>query len=549
MSAERARHFGCRGGAWLLALWLALAAGAGAWPAAAAAAPEPAQVGELLRRAAEQLRSTGRMEVAGQPLRSATALPRLYEQRGFTLLWTVPANREAMLGEIAAASGDGLDPADYHFQVLRRMQTAREQAPDDPALAVAADLLFTDALVRLAAHLAHGKLDAETLAPRWDVEGPLRGEPAATVLTRIATGNALAIQLAELRPVQPAYGRLKSLLARYRIAVEQGGWPEIGSGRVLQEGMEDPRVPLLRRRLADTGDFGGVVVDSPRFEPALADALRSFQARRGLEPDGVFGPATRRAINVSAAELVAQLQVNLERARWLLGDVRGRFLVADPAGGRVMLLENSEPTVSLAAEFAPALASLPAQRGELRYFVVNPDWVLPPALARAQVAPLAQRSPARLEAMGIRLLNRDGTPRAPAAVDWSRAGDVVVQQLPGPGSFLGGFRFPAGPRPELFLHGAPTAPGATLAGSVRVEDPGALAFGLASPEAAWDAAEVRAALASGSPRTFVLPRPVPVLFAPWTAWADSEGRLSLRPGLEARDAAIRAGLARRAAQD
>nr|WP_240901149.1 peptidoglycan-binding protein [Thioalkalivibrio sp. XN8] len=488
------------------------------------------------------------MEVAGQPVLSAATLPQLYEQRGFTLLWTVPANREAMLGEIAAASGDGLDPADYHFQVLRRMQTAREQAPDDPALAVAADLLFSDALVRLAAHLAHGKLDAETLAPRWDADRPLRGEPAATVLTRIATGNALAVQLAELRPVQPLYGRLKSMLARYRLAEEQGGWPEIGSGPVLQEGMEDPRVPLLRRRLAETGDFDGVVVDSPRFEPALAAALRSFQARRGLEADGMFGPATRRAINLPAAEMVNRLRVNLERARWLLSEVRGRFLVVDPAGARVLLLDNSEPTVSLAAEFAPALAALPALRGELRYFVVNPDWVLPPALVRGQVGPLARRSPARLEAMGIRLLNRDGTARAPAAVNWT-AGDMVVQQLPGPGSFLGGFRFPAGPRPEVFLHGAATASGESLPGSVRLDDPGSLAFGLASPEAAWDASEVRAALESGSPRTFVLPRPVPVLFAPWTAWADNAGQLFLRPGYEERDAAIAAGLARRAAQD
>lgn len=528
---------------------LVVALGAlGAW-APASAAPDAAQAGELLRRAAEQLRSTGRMEVAGQPLRSSSTLPQLYEQRGFTLLWTQPANREAMLGEIAAASGDGLDPADYHFSVLRRMQAAREQAPDDPALAVAADLLFTDALVRLAAHLAHGKLDLETLAPRWDVAGPLRGEPAPVALTRIATGNAFAIQLAELRPVQPLYGRLKSMLARYRLAVEQGGWPQIGGGPVLQEGMEDPRVPLLRRRLAETGDYAGVVVDSPWFEPALALALREFQARHGLEPDGLFGPATRRALNVPAAALADRLRVNLERARWLLADVRGRFLVADPAGARVLLLDNSEPTLSLAADFAPGLATLPAMRGELRYFVVNPDWVLPPVLARSQVAPLARRAPGRLEALGIRLLNRDGMPRAVSAVDWSRADEVVVQQLPGPGSFLGGFRFPASARPELFLHGTPVQPGATLAGSVRLTDPGALATGLAAPGGAWEAAEVGPALASGEPRTFVLSRPVPVLLAPWTAWVDSAGRLLLRSGYEQRDAAILAGLARRATQD
>jgi murein L,D-transpeptidase YcbB/YkuD len=528
-------------------LWLLLLACG--WAQPLLAQPDPVEVGELLRRAAEQMRSTGRMEVAGQPLWSADTLPQLYEQRGFSLLWTAPANREAMLGEIAAMSGEGLEPADYHFDVLRRLQAERVQAAADARLAVASDLLFSDALIRLAAHLVHGKLDPVTLVPRWDVDGTLRGEPPATVLARIATGNALAIQLGELRPVQPLYGRLKSALARFRLAAEQGGWPEIGPGGVLQEGMEDPRVPLLRRRLAETGDFVGVVVDSPRFEPALAAALRSYQARRGLEPDGVFGPASRRALNVPAAALVDELRVNLERARWLLGDVRGRFLLLDPAGRRVVLMDNSEASVTLDAAFASGTRDIPPLRGELRYFVVNPDWILPPGLVRAQVAPLARRAPARLEASGLRILSRDGTPRAPASVNWDDPADVIVQQLPGPGSFLGAFRFPTGSGQGIFLHGAPAEPARGIAGSVRLEDPGALAAGLASPGAAWDAAAVSAALAAGGPQTFVLPRPVPVLYAPWTAWVDRDGGLHLRNGHEERDAAIAAGLARGAQRE
>ena len=528
--------------AWLLAVLL------GSWIAPLAAAPDAALVAETLRRAVEQLHVTGQVIVAGQRLRSASVLPELYQQRGFTLLWKARANEEAMLGEIAAASGDGLDPADYHFDALRALLRQRAQAPDDAALAAAADLLLSDALARLVAHLARGKLDPGTDAPRWDLEGTVRGEPVARMLTRIATGSAVAVQLGELRPVQPIYGRLKSMLARYRLAAEEGGWQQIGSGPVLQEGMDDPRIPLLRRRLAQSGDFPGIVIDSPRFEPALDAALRSFQVRHQLEADGRFGPATRRAINRPVDELMGILRANLERARWLLADVRGQLLVIDTAGRRVALLDHSAPVATFTAELAPGVAQVTPFRGELRYLVVNPDWVLPAGLVRAQVVPLARRASGRFDDLGLQVFNADGARVAPANTNWAAPEQYIVRQVPAPQSFLGDFRFPIWPRPEIFLHGG-AGMGASLPGVVRLADAAGLANQLATPEAGFTPDEVAAALAAGAPRTFSLRRPVTTIVAPWTAWVDPAGSVFFRGGHERVDADIIAGLARRTSAD
>nr|WP_240901236.1 peptidoglycan-binding protein [Thioalkalivibrio sp. XN279] len=501
-----------------------------------------------MRRSIEQLHVTGQVIVAGQRLRSARVLPELYQQRGFTLLWSTRANEEAMLGEIAAVSGDGLDPADYHFEALRELLRQRSEVPDDAALAAAADLLLSDALARLVAHLARGKLDPVTGAPRWDLEGNVRGEPAAVVLTRIATGNAVAVQLGELRPVQPIYGRLKSMLARYRLVAEQGGWPEIGGGPVLQQGMEDPRVVQLRRRLAQTGDFPGVVIDSPRFEPALEEALRAFQVRHQLEADGRFGPATRRAINRPVDELMGLLRANLERARWLLAEVRGRLLVIDLAGQQVVLLDHSDPVATFATELAPMLREMTPFRGELRYLVVNPDWVLPPELVASQVVPLARRQPGRFDELGLQVFDEYGASLSPRAADWAAPGKLIVRQLPGPRSFLGEFRFPVWPHPGVFMHGGAEAE-RSLAGAVRLADAAGLADALATPEAGFAPQQLAAALATGTAHTFSLRRPATVVLAPWTAWVDQSGHVFFRAGYERADAEIIAGLARRAGAD
>lgn len=515
-----------------------LAAGGGAW-----AAPDQAEVGETIRRTTEQLRSTGEVIVAGRKLRSAKALPEIYEARGFQLLWQSRSNMDAMLGEIAAASGDGLNPADYHFAALREALEVRRQDPDNPMAAAQADLLLTDALVRLATHFHFGKVDAATGRARWDLEGTIRGESAVALVARIAAGNSLALQLGELRPVQPLYGLFKSALARYRVIEQQGGWAPIAPGRVLQAGMEDARVLQLRRRLAMTGDFGGDVEESLRFEPALEEAVRRFQARHHLDIDGRLGPATLRSLNRPVGERIAQLRANLERARWLLGEVRGRFLVVDAAGRRIVLMANSRPVLEQGASFAAAARSAGEFRAQMRYFVVNPDWVLPPELVETQVAPLARRDPAQLKAHGLQVLDAAGQAVDPVTADWSRPTTLTVRQLPGPGSFLGELRFAVSGEPQLSLHGGPAAVGA-LPGSIRIEDPVALARALSGPPATWTLDDLATALTADAGTTMPLGRPVPVLFGSWSAWVHVNGTVYFRPGQDERDATIIAGLRR-----
>ncbi len=522
---------------------LAALLAAGCWPHFAGAAPDAAETVETLRRSVEQLQSTGRLTVAGQAVLSARTLPEIYEARGFRLLWNDAANEEALLGEIAAVGGDGLNPADYHFESLRLALERRAREPDSPAAAVAADLLLSDALVRLATHFHLGKLDPATRQPRWDLPATVRGEPGAAIVARMAAGGGLAIKLGDMRPVQPIYGRLKSVLARYRVIEQAGGWETIPSGRVLQQGMDDARVVLLRRRLAMTGDFPGIVVDSPRFEPALEEALRRYQARHQLEADGVFGPASVRALNRPVEERIDLLRANLERARWLLAEVRGRFLMLDPAGGQVVLMDNSQPIVALPAEFAPAARDAAEFRAEMRFIVVHPDWVLPQRLVETQVAPLARRTPGELGARGLQVFDQAGAELDAARADWARPAGLIVRQLPGPRSFLGVLRFPMPNPAQIFVHGGP-GEGETLPGSIRLGNPVLLARALAGPPETWTAETLGAALTGGVPRTLTLGFAVPVIYAHWSAWVEVDGIVSFRQGHERHDAPVIAGLQR-----
>src|SRR5690606_1472448 len=179
-------------------------------------------------------------------------------------------------------------------------------------------------------------------------------------------------------------------------------------------------------------------------------------------------------------------------------------------------------------------------RAHMTYLVVHPDWILPSRIVETQVAPLALRAPAQLQARGLQVFDRSGAAVAAAQADWSRAAGLVVRQLPDARSFLGVLRFPLPEVPQIFLHGGP-AEGEALPGAIRLANPVALARALAGPPAAWTEDDLAAALAAGTPRTLPLGRPLPVLQASWSAWVEADGTISFRPGLEERDARINAG--------
>src|SRR5262249_18920306 len=147
---------------------------------------------------------------------------------------------------------DGLDPRDYQLAAIEALRPTAGSSPKDTA---DLDLLLTDATIPLAYHLRFRKGDPEELDSNWNLARNLAGVDPATVLQDALDKGKLFDTLAALEPTYPFYTNLKKALADYRHIAAQGGWPTIPAGAKLQPGASDARVPLLRRRLAITGDL------------------------------------------------------------------------------------------------------------------------------------------------------------------------------------------------------------------------------------------------------------------------------------------------------
>lgn len=107
-----------------------------------------------------------------------------------------------------------------------------------------------------------------------------------------------------------------------------------------REGLEDQRVPFLRRRLAATGDLKDKSTDPMVFDEKLEQAVMNLQDRHRLHPDGAVGRKTLEALNVPVGQRIDQIRVNLERARWVLHELGGEFVLVDIAGFHVFLYQD-----------------------------------------------------------------------------------------------------------------------------------------------------------------------------------------------------------------
>jgi murein L,D-transpeptidase YcbB/YkuD len=509
------------------------------------------------------------------------ALRTFYEGRGFAPLWlggedAARGRAEALIEALRAAPGHALPAGRYDPAGLASsLERARSASPGARA---ALELALTEAYLRYARDVSSGVLEPRQVDDELHIR-PERPDPAA-LLARMAGAADPAAVLAALPPDDPDYDRLRARLPEYLRLARSGAWAEaLPEGPSLEQGDRSERVVALRRRLAAMGDLepateaaAGAGADGAQVaanevardlaglaagDPALFDeqmrgAVERFQARHGLNTDGIVGPATRAALNRDPAKRARQIAVNLERLRWLDRDPARRHIVVNLAGFEMALVEGGKRVfVSRVAVGKTPRHRTPEFSDELEHMVVNPTWFVPRSIATEEILPKLRENPDYLAERNMRLAN---SPVDPSVIDWRFVTPATfpgsIRQGPGPGNALGKvkFMFPNGH--AIYLHDTPQKhlfrkDRRTFShGCVRVQEPFELARRLLEPQVEDPAAYFRRMVESGREIYVHLEEHVPVHITYRTAWVDADGADQFRGDVYERDARVHAALKR-----
>jgi murein L,D-transpeptidase YcbB/YkuD len=494
----------------------------------------------------DNLTTSGGATVHGAEIAMTALLQEFYSRRQFQPAWLQPQVGAQLRKALADSHDDGLDPVDYHLPLLEELSSQAEASVAGAAIRGQYDILMTEALLRLGYHLSFGKVDPQSFDPQWNYGRTLAHMDVAQEIERAIAAQDVYQRIEAMKPTHRLYVGLKHELARYRDIEAHGGWPVFPSGPTVKPGMNDERLPALRQRLIATGDLeAGAASDSPVYDATTEAGVRRFQLRMGSEVDGAIGPATVRDLNVSPAQRIRQLRINLDRGRVLLQDLPTEFVVVNIAGFTVYLVHGEEIVWTARAQVGKPYRQTPTFRSEISYLVFNPTWTVPPGIIKNDILPAARRDPAAITRKGLKVIDRSGREIDPASVDWSRfsSGHIpyTLRQDAGPDNALGRVKLMF-PNPYLvYLHDTPSqglfdrADRAFSSGCVRVERALELAERVLADPVRWNRDSIERTIAGRQSQNVTLTRKIPVLLAYWTSWVDQQGLMNFRRDVYAQD--------------
>ena len=474
--------------------------------------------------------------------RFVDVVARLYASRGDGPVWLAGrslshAGRSAV-AQLLAAGDEGLVPTDYDAATLDGLARGLPHASWNAVALARFDLLLSVDLMRYLDDLRGGRVRP---GPFGQGRAPPSLDLAASVAAA-AAGDSVARLAAALEPPLAQYRNLRMHLARYRRLAADTSLIPLPADRVVRPHDPYAGVGALRRRLIALGDLApaetGEAVDV--YTEPVASAVRRFQVRHALEPDGVLGRGTLAALNVPFAARVEQIELALERLRALPPIGRQRFVVVNIPAFQLFAFDSvggtGAPALQMKVVTGKALDTrTPLLFEELRYVEFWPYWNVPRSILVKEMLPLLRRRPGYLRANQMEIVGPRqvvlGDAVTPQILRRLAAGELSVRQRPGPRNALGLAKFVFPNAANVYMHGTPQTELFTRTrrdfshGCIRLEDPAALAAWVLQDQPAWSRAAIEAAMAAGVNTRVLLTRPMPVVVFYTTAVAAPDGTI------------------------
>ncbi len=491
---------------------------------------------------------------------------KFYESYGYSLPWVRGMEPTAQAQQVIAlflkAEQKGLSSEDYDGPRwsgrLAKLKPATGQPTE--ADAVRFDVALTVCAMRYISDLRIGKVNPKHFEFGFDVEAK-KYDLAEFLKEDVVDSSDSTDVFAKLEPPYPGYQRTIHALHTYlQFAKEYDGKSLPAIQKTIAPGDSYSGVPQLIRFLHLVGDLpadANVPPDETVYQAPLVDAIKSFQRRHGRVPDGRIGAQTLADLNVPLNRRVRQMQLTLERWRWLPVGLHSAAIVVNIPEFRLRAYnENFKVALSMNVVVGKAYDhNTPVFIDSMQYVVFRPYWSVPYSIAKAEFLPRIASDPSYLAKKGFEVVNSRQEVVASGTVTSDilaqlRAGKLSIRQLPGPKNALGLVKFIFPNSYSVYMHDTPAQEFFAKSrrdfshGCIRLEKPADLAVWVLRNNQGWDMDRVRAAM-NGSPNQQVnLARRIPVLIVYGTVVVTEDGLVHFYDDIYGHDASLEKVLAK-----
>ncbi len=337
--------------------------------------------------------------------------------------------------------------------------------------------------------------------------------------------------------------RMQQAIFMYRRLVETNHWHSFPKNLLLKPGDTSQYVIPLQENLLQTGDLDlAVATGRNTYSGELIQAVKRFQERHGLKPDGVIGRNTVAAINVTPEQRLYQLQCSYDDWMAATRNLKQPFLFINIPDYTLQVIDSNKTVLKMRVILGKKSTQTRAIRSELTTIVFNPSWNLPHSIASKEILPIIKRNPGYLAKKRMQLfaLSPTGFARVnPWRVNWKNVTpenfNFKIVQQPGRQNELGLVKFLFKTSVDQYLHDTPDKElfkydeRAFSHGCIRLEQPMVLADYLLKTRSGYSDKVIRKFKTDGIPDHYIrIKKAIPILISYHTAWVDENMKVQFR---------------------
>ncbi len=453
-------------------------------------------------------------------------------------------------------SADDYDGPRWNDRLAKLKPTTQHPTEAD---VVKFDLALTVCAMRYISDLHIGKVNPKHFAFAFDEESK-KYDLAEFLKDHVANGGDVAGAVAQVEPPYPGYRRTIQALQTYmEVAKRDSGEQLPPITKTIAPGDAYSGIPRLTQLLRLVGDLpanANVPADQSTYDGALVDAVKSFQRRHGRDPNGRIDAQTLADLNVPLSRRVRQMQLTLERWRWL-PPIQQPPVVANIPEFRLRAYDKDfNVAVTMNVVVGRAYGhDTPVFSDTMKYVVFRPYWEVPSSITRGELIPHITRDPDYLSKKGFEVVDSqqmvvsEGTVSS-AVLGQLRAGKLFIRQKPGPKNALGLAKFVFPNSYNVYMHDTPATEFFAKSrrdfshGCIRLEHPADLAAWVLRDNAGWTPDRIHSAMNGEATQQVNLAHPIPVLIVYGTVVVPEDGVVYFYDDIYGHDADLEKVLAK-----
>lgn len=441
----------------------------------------------------------------------------------------------------------GLQPEDYSIKAIEEGVTKlySEERIDSAAL-TKLDIGITGMFFLYTSHLVEGRIQKTGHGSRIWIRDNVRQANLISLLQDAAEAEALREAISKLQPADEQYTKLQAALDQYKYLDKVS--PQI-AGAISVSGKIQPNekhaaIPAIRERISFTDTKpDSTMKDSLRYDEALVSAVKWFQQRHGLEPDGIIGAATVKFLNQSFKEKAEIIALNMERMRWLPESFGDNYILVNIPEYKLRVFEDKKQGLEMKVIVGGVDTPTPVFADTLQHIVFSPTWSVPTSIIKNEIIPRLRKDSAYYSSKNY-VFYKGGVQIDPTLELWDQdinPYSLSVVQQPGSDNSLGRVKFAMPNSMSIYLHDTPSqrlfnkSYRALSHGCVRLDEPAELAKFLLKDQRGWGEEAIQKAMTKDLPSTLFIKKSYRVELEYFTAWVDENGIVNFREDIYGHD--------------